>query len=137
MLKALLIFILFCFYSATAFCLKTNSNENHENEEMSTVVKLARKCKQSNTENQACTQKETIELVGYIIQACDNMPPDIHKVNKQLFELYIKTPMLNTAFLRSWGWVNSNISWPVCVVCLLKFPLNPDWESHFSFCRTL
>ena len=136
MFKAFLILTLFCFYSAEAFCLKINSNENHANE-VRTVMRLARKCKQSNRENQTCNQEDTVELVSYIVQVCSNMPPNTHQMNKLLFEAYIKTPMLNTAFLRGWGWVNSDISWPVCVVCLLNFPLDPHWESHFSFCRKL
>ena len=129
MLKKIFIIIsLFIFYNTIAYSLETSDYSANSFED--TVSTLARKCKDQN-----CNPEDILQLKYYIVSFCQEMPINIHWINKQLFESYISSPMLNTAFLRGWNWLNPNSSWPVCVICLLDYPLEPGWENHFKVCE--
>ena len=101
---------------------------------MNQVPDLARQCK-SSWEGQGCNSQDKKQLMSYILFFCGNMPENTHHVNYGLLESYIDSPMLNTAFLRSWSLLNPDLIWPVCIVCFLNYPLDPSWENHFSFCE--
>ena len=98
------------------------------------VPDLARQCK-SNWEGQGCDLRDKKRLMSYIVFFCGEIPADTHHVNRGLLEVYIDEPMLNTAFLRNWALLNSDLIWPVCVICFLDYPLDPEWEGNTSFCE--
>ena len=97
------------------------------------VSSLARECK-SQWRVQGCSEYDKQILIKYIMYFCGEMPKNTHSINRQRFEQYITSPMLNIAFLSSWSWLNNNMEWPICTVCLLDYPLHPYWEMNFSFC---
>jgi hypothetical protein len=131
--KKLLIISLFFLYNIAVYSLESDNCEEECEPKTNTVVSLAKKCKGSE---QSCSQEEQEELMTYIIQSCSEMPENTHHINKQFLKMFISSPMLNTAFLRAWSWLNPKASWPVCVICLLNYPLKPGWEDHFSYCKT-
>ena len=98
------------------------------------VPDLAIKCKSKWTEP-GCSEYEMQLLVNYILQHCGSVPEDTHHMNKQLLAIYVSRPMLNITLLRGWSWLNPDLTWPTCAVCLLDYPLDPYWERNFSFCQ--
>ena len=100
----------------------------------SSVPVLARQCK-SERKGQGCSKYDKEMLMKYILYFCGNIPENTHHINRQRLEEYISYPTLNTAFLRGWSWLNSDTTWPVCVVCFLDYPLDSIWEKNFSFCN--
>ena len=126
--KTFIIISLFIFYNTVAYSSETYDYEANSFED--TVSTLARKCKDQN-----CNQEDILQLKYYIVSFCQEMTINSHWINKQLFESYISSPMLNTAFLRGWSWLNSDLSWAGCVICLLDYPLEQGWENHFKVCE--
>ena len=101
---------------------------------ISVVAELARKCK-SELNGQGCYEDDRQMLKKYAVYFCGEMPDNTHPMSKQYFEQYIGFPMLNTAFIRVWSWLNGgNLIWALCAVCLFDYPSHPHWEENVSFC---
>ena len=132
--QVIFIFLLF-FCSIAGYNLEASNCDSDCLKEFRTVSHLARRCK-SQWDGQGCAPSDRIKLVSYILYSCGDMPVNTHHMNRQYFEKYISDPMLNTAFLIVWHLLNPvDVSWPICVVCLLDYPLDPYWEQNFSYCK--
>ena len=111
-----------------------SSNMDDFMKELSSVPILAENCK-SEWSGEGCSVYDQKVLIKYILYFCGEVPENTHPMNRQRFIQYVSYPMLNTAFIRSWSWLNpTDMTWPMCVVCFLNYPTHPYWEAHTSFC---
>ena len=100
---------------------------------MASASVLAGKCK-SSWSGPGCNPHEIQLLSDYVLYYCGDFP-DTHVRNQRLFAQYVNSPMLNSAFLRSWAWLSVHLDWPLCVVCFLNYPYHSSWEKNISHCR--
>ena len=88
---------------------------------------LAKQCK-SKWKGQGCNEQDQQILMKYIEYFCGTMPMNTHHANQHRFKNYISSPMMNVSFLQVWSWLNNDMRWPICVVCLLNYPRHPFHE---------
>ena len=129
---------IFCLYWPVVSVSMEDSDTVYNEEflkNMSSVPDLAKQCKSGQDKERGwCSEQDKEKLTNYILYFCGSMPENTHIRNQYHLKSYIFTPMLNTAFLRGWSWLNSQIQWPICVICFLKYPNDPYWEKHINFC---
>ena len=132
--------ILFFFYFIFVFSASGYSEGMYSNDMddflkgISSVPALAESCK-SEWSGEGCNIYDRKILMKYILYFCGEIPEDTHPINRQWLTQYISYPMLSAALIRGWSWLNSDITWPRCVVCFLNYPSHPYWERNISFCN--